>query len=50
MADLAAIKALLLKGSQFAIEEPDVDQVALNPVYMYEKGVKIVDARIILRD
>ncbi len=49
-ADLAALKALLLKVSQFAIEFPDVDQMDLNPVFVYEKGVKVVDARIILRD
>ena len=49
-ADLAAIKDLLLKVSQFAIDYPDVDQMDLNPVFVYEKGVKIVDARIILRD
>ncbi len=49
-ADLTAIKALLMKVSQFAIDYPDVDQMDLNPVFVYEKGVKIVDARIILRD
>ncbi len=49
-ADLKAIKDLLLKVSQFAIDYPDVDQMDLNPVFVYDKGVKIVDARIILRD
>ncbi len=49
-ADLAAIKALLLKVSQFAIDYPAVDQMDLNPVFLHEKGGKIGDARIILRD
>ena len=49
-ADLAAVKALLQKVSQFAIDYPDVDQMDLNPVFTYAKGVKIVDARIVLRD
>ncbi len=49
-ADLKALKALLLKVSQFAMDFPDVDQMDLNPVFVYGQGVKIVDARIILRD
>jgi hypothetical protein len=36
--------------SQFAIDYPDVDQMDLNPVFIYAKGVKIVDACIVLRD
>ena len=39
----------MLKVSQFAIDFPDVDQMDLNPVFVYAGGVKIVDARIILR-
>jgi hypothetical protein len=49
-ADLAAIKALLLKVSQFVIDFPDVNQMDRNPVFVYEKEVKIIDARFILRD
>ncbi len=40
----------VLVVNQFAIDFPEVDQKDLNPVFVYEKGVKIVDARIILRD
>ncbi|HMF32234.1 MAG TPA: acetate--CoA ligase family protein [Candidatus Lokiarchaeia archaeon] len=49
-ADLNAIYEILLKVSQFAIDYPDVDSMDLNPVFTYEQGAKIVDARIILRD
>ncbi len=32
------------------MDYPDVDQMDLNPVFVYGQGVKVVDARIILRD
>jgi len=44
------VNAQGLKVRQFAVEFPDVDQMDLNPVFTYANGVKIVDARIVLRD
>lgn len=48
-ADIDALVDALLKISAFVIDNPGVDQMDLNPVFVYEKGVMAVDARIILR-
>jgi acetate---CoA ligase (ADP-forming) len=46
--DLAAIRDLILRLSFLAEENPDVAEVDLNPVIVHEKGLSIVDARVIL--
>ena len=48
-ADLQAIKETLLKISEFADKHTEIAEMDLNPVFVYEKGVNIVDARIILK-
>ncbi|MHA1339776.1 MAG: acetate--CoA ligase family protein [Promethearchaeota archaeon] len=48
-ADLNALKQLLINVSKISMENPEIDQMDLNPVFIYENGVKIVDARIILK-
>jgi len=35
--------------SQLVINNPDLDQIDLNPVLVYERGASIVDARIFRR-
>ena len=46
--DIKAIKNLLLKISQLALENPEISEIDLNPVFVFEKGLQVVDARMIL--
>ncbi|MEM3342372.1 MAG: acetate--CoA ligase family protein [Thermoplasmata archaeon] len=49
-ADLDALYKLLLKVSDMAMALEDrIDQMDLNPVLVYEKGLSVVDAKLILR-
>jgi acyl-CoA synthetase (NDP forming) len=48
-ADLTSLVSLLKKISEIAMDYPEIDQMDLNPVFIYDKGLKIVDARIILK-
>ena len=41
--------SLLKTVSEVSMEYLGVDQMDLNPVFIYENGLKIVDARIILK-
>ncbi|MBS7643477.1 acetate--CoA ligase family protein [Candidatus Bathyarchaeota archaeon] len=47
-ADVDTIVQILLKTSKLVTEHPEVDQLDLNPIMVYEKGAKVVDARMIL--
>ena len=47
-ADLEAIKSVLKKIATLAFEHQVIKEMDLNPVFVYENGLKIVDARIIL--
>jgi len=46
--DIDAIKEALMKVSCLVMENPEIREVDLNPVFVYKKGLQIVDARIIL--
>jgi len=46
--DIEAIKKVLMKVSKLVMENPEIQEVDLNPIFVYEKGLQIVDARIIL--
>jgi acetyltransferase len=46
--DKDAIKSLLVKVSEIIESYPDIREMDLNPVIVHEKGLSIVDARIIL--
>ena len=48
-ADLEALKSLLKTVSEISMEYLGADQMDLNPVFIYKDGIKIVDARIILK-
>jgi acetyltransferase len=48
-ADRAAIADLLLTVSEVVVAYPAILEVDLNPVIVHEKGLTIVDARIILK-
>ena len=47
--DKAAIKALLAKISEIIESYPDIREMDLNPVIVHEKGLTIVDVRVILK-
>lgn len=46
--DIDAIKDILAKLSQIAVENPGINEIDLNPVIVHEKGASIVDSRVIL--
>jgi acyl-CoA synthetase (NDP forming) len=48
-ADIDAIIDTLLKISELVIKHPEINEMDLNPVFIYEKGLICVDARIILK-
>ncbi len=47
-ADLDAIAGLVAKISEFAAEHAEVREMDLNPVAAYSKGLRVLDARILL--
>lgn len=47
-ADLNAITDILLNVSRLVMENPKIKELDLNPIIVYDKGAKAVDARIIL--
>jgi len=46
--DIDAIKDILFKLSEIAVENPEMNEIDLNPVIVHEKGLSIVDSRVIL--
>ena len=46
--DIEAIKKLLMKISQLVMENPEIKEIDLNPVFVFDKGLQVVDARMIL--
>jgi acetyl-CoA synthetase (ADP-forming) len=47
-ADIEALENILLNTSRLVIDYPEIKELDLNPIMVYEKGAKTVDARIIL--
>jgi acyl-CoA synthetase (NDP forming) len=47
-ADIDTIAKILLDTSRLVMEHQEIKELDLNPVVVYEKGAKTVDARIIL--
>ncbi|MFQ6064120.1 MAG: acetate--CoA ligase family protein [Candidatus Bathyarchaeia archaeon] len=47
-ADIDAVVSILLNTSELVIDHPEIKELDLNPIMVYEKGAKTVDARIIL--
>lgn len=47
-ADIDAIVKILLNTSKLVMEHQEIKELDLNPIMVYEKGAKTVDARIIL--
>jgi len=46
--DIEEIKIILMKISQLALENPEISEIDLNPVFVFEKSLQVVDARMIL--
>jgi acyl-CoA synthetase (NDP forming) len=47
-ADIDAIAKILLSTSKLVMEHPEIKELDFNPIIVYEKGAKTVDARVIL--
>ncbi len=47
-ADIDTIVSILLKTSKLVMDHQEIKELDLNPIMVYEKGAKTVDARIIL--
>jgi len=47
-ADIETIVKILLNTSRLVMEHQEIKELDLNPIMVYEKGAKTVDARIIL--
>ena len=48
-ADIKALAEVLVKVGKMAQDHPEIEEIDLNPVIVYNKGYKVVDARMILR-
>ena len=46
--DIQAIEEVLMKVSQLTMENPEINEIDLNPIFVFEKGLQVVDARMIL--
>ncbi len=46
--DVDALKDIIARVAQLALEVPEVKEIDLNPVIVHEEGASIVDARVIL--
>ena len=45
---MEALAQLLLSVSELLVERPDILELDLNPVRVYDKGLHILDARIVI--
>jgi acyl-CoA synthetase (NDP forming) len=46
--DIKAIRGVLMKISKLTVENPQINEIDLNPIFVFEKGLQVVDARMIL--
>ena len=46
--DIQAIKEVLIKISKLTTENPEINEIDLNPIFVFENGIQVVDARMIL--
>ncbi|MHC2994646.1 MAG: acetate--CoA ligase family protein [Candidatus Atribacteria bacterium] len=46
--DVIMIREVLMNISQLAMKNPEINEIDLNPIFVFEKGLQVVDARIIL--
>lgn len=48
--DIAYLRDMLVKLSDFVERTPGIEEIDMNPVFGYREGAQVVDARIILSD
>lgn len=48
--DVSNLEELILKVSSFVEQNPEVEELDLNPIFAYSDGAVAVDARVILED
>jgi len=48
-ADIDAVADILEKTSKMVVELPEIFEMEMNPIFVYEKGALAVDARIVLQ-
>ena len=48
-ADVAALRRLLVAISDLVARHREIDEMDLNPVLVHEKGLTVVDARVVLQ-
>ena len=46
--DIQAIEEVLMEVSKLTMENPEINEIDLNPIFVFEKGLQLVDARMIL--
>ena len=46
--DIQAIEEVLMKISKLTMENPEIKEIDLNPRFVFEKGLQVIDARMIL--
>ncbi|HBY57166.1 MAG TPA: acetyl-CoA synthetase [Candidatus Atribacteria bacterium] len=46
--DIKAIEEVLMKVSKLAMENPEIKEIDLNPIFVFERGLQVIDARMIL--
>jgi acetyltransferase len=46
--DIASLAELLVQVSQLAARYPQIKEIDLNPIRVYENGYSVLDARILL--
>jgi len=46
--DIKAIKEVLMKISKLTMENPGIKEIDLNPIFVFNKGLQVIDARMIL--
>jgi acyl-CoA synthetase (NDP forming) len=46
--DIQATEEVLMKVSKLTIENPEINEINLNPIFVFEKDLQVVDARMIL--
>jgi acyl-CoA synthetase (NDP forming) len=49
-ADIAVLEDILMKISRYAVENPDIREIDLNPIFAYSDHAVAVDARVILEN
>ena len=46
--DIRAIEEVLMKVSKLTMKNPEINEIDLNPIFVFENGIQVVDARMIL--